>query len=1030
MERRGLGQGVLSLISLRTGEGRRALLASSYLFVIIASYMALKPVRNSLFIDEFGAMDLPYVTIAYALGAGVFVALYTRLSRHFPAHLLVIGTLVLMISNLLVFWWLGRLGVRWLYPLLYVWVGMFGAIAPAQVWTLVGDLFTLREAKRAFGLIGGGGILGSIAGSSLAAFVSLAAGTLAVLPVVALLLGLAAFLVRLLSRTPSVHTQRGEREQIPTRISQTLRVIMASRHLRAIAALVFLTALATSLIDWQFKAVAGETLSGDRLTAFFSFFFAVSSTLSILVQLFLTGRLIRWIGLGGALLVLPFGLVTGAAALLVQIKLWAATLAKGVEQSLKHSLDRASRELLYLPLSARMKLPVKSAIDMVVDRFGDGTAGVVVLAVIFLATGGHDPARAILIVGMIDLVILAAWIAIALFLRSTYRDQLSRSIAAGRIEISTWSEALAGGEFLTALEEALASPREEVVLEALDLVARNPQWSLDTPLLALLQNPSSEVQARVMSILLLPGESHLPEGLAERFGLEDQQILSECLDILLANESAEKMERIERLLSRAGGSSRGTWIVLLVRRLGPEYTPFAQKLISSLLDASSPPTARSVAAAAIGNMPIATGMHAWLPGLLEDDDLEVAAGAATSVGSIGGSALLERVIPLLAHTAARTAARRALQRRGPESVPLLLRVAKDESCGSALRLRIPSVLAGIGNAEAISGLIELLSTNELALVEAAALALQQLGGVGRGVTPATIVSERLIELAGLFQRFQQEINPLLSYLAKRNTPQALLMHDAIFSRLAHHRQLVFRLLCLLHSPRRIIPAWRGLASEDPRARASAIELIEGLGPHRLGRRLLPLLVPGKSAEVIDSRLKTPREVLQALEREEGGWLGRIAAELNAEGQHAERREDSLSTMSIVDKVIALRRVELFAEIPGEQLARVAALALGVDFDEGEMLCQQDDPPGDLFVLIEGRVRIERDGKKIGEIGAGESIGAWGLFEEEARRASARTLSRVAALRIDRWGFDELLNEHPEITRSFIRHLVQRMRRLA
>ncbi len=1026
---RGSGKGILSVFSLRSGEGRRAFLAALYLFLIIACYLTLKAVRDTLFLDEFGAQNLPYVKIALPLGVSLFVAIYTRLAQRIAPQILIIGTLGANIACLLVFWSLALRDVTWLYPVFYVWVGMFGVIASAQVWTLAGDLFTVREAKRVFGLIGGGGILGGIAGSFGAQTLVEKTGTLWTLPLVCGLLCLTILVVHLLTRTPAVQGPAHSAERIPGRISESLRMIAGTPHLRAIASLVLLTALVTSIVEWQFQAVAGHAYQGKELASFLLFFYALSSTASITVQLLLTSRIIRWLGLGGSLLILPVCLLAGTAALLAQVRLWAAVLARGLDQSLKHSLDRASRELLFLPLSRQVKLPVKSAIDMVVDRFGDGFAGVILLVLLKLMASG-DPLEGVFRAAVLNVLLIAVWVFLALRLRTSYHSELARSIASGRMEITTWSEALAGSETTAAIEQALASPREEVVLEALDLVSRNPQWKIDTPLLGTLRSSNPEIQARAMSILLDPGDESLPEGLARRFGLEDQEILTECLDILLAAEGSERRERIETLLSRAGGTARGTWIVLLVRRLGPEYLPFAQKLVSSLLEAGNPPSAREVAAAAIGNMPPGSGMHEWLPRLLKDDDLRVAGAAATSAGSVGGSKLLEGVVPLLGHTVSRTAARRALQRRGGESVPVLRRWVLDPCSAEIVRLRIPAVLAGIGNSEAIACLIELLASPALEMVEQASLALRSLGGVERGVSSARFVRDRTIALAEQCRSFHERANRLRSGLRRTESRYGKLLLEALSERESYCRRLVFRVLCLLHPPNKIIPLWRGLASDDPTAHANATEILEGLGPRRLGRALLPLLATVEPQGTGSDAVAPWEPALLALIEEPNAWLGQLASQLAQELAIPRQSEETVAAMSVVDKVIALRKVELFGEIPGEELARVAALALKQSFSPEEFLCEQDDPAGDLFVLLEGEVLVERDGQALGRLGPGEALGAWGLFDEEPRQASAKALCELNALRIDRWGFDELLNEHPEIARSFIRRLVQKMRRLA
>ena len=135
-------------------------------------------------------------------------------------------------------------------------------------------------------------------------------------------------------------------------------------------------------------------------------------------------------------------------------------------------------------------------------------------------------------------------------------------------------------------------------------------------------------------------------------------------------------------------------------------------------------------------------------------------------------------------------------------------------------------------------------------------------------------------------------------------------------------------------------------------------------------------------------------------------------------------------LTVVEKVVALQGVEVFKDQPPAQLALVAAIAEEVQLPAGTELSHQDDPPGDMWVVLEGSVSIARNGNKLGELGTGEALGTWALFEDEPQQVTATASEETRALKIDRWGFDEAIDEHPEIARSLIRQLIQRLRKLA
>ena len=151
------------LLNLHRGDLGRGALFFSYLFLIIATYVVGKVARDALFLDRFQAVQLPYADIAIAVLVGFVVASYLRIGRHASLRNLQVGSLLFFALICVLFWWLAHYyQLPWLYPVIYIWVGIFGVLAAAQVWTLANYALTTREAKRLFGLVGSGAISGQI----------------------------------------------------------------------------------------------------------------------------------------------------------------------------------------------------------------------------------------------------------------------------------------------------------------------------------------------------------------------------------------------------------------------------------------------------------------------------------------------------------------------------------------------------------------------------------------------------------------------------------------------------------------------------------------------------------------------------------------------------------------------------------------------------------------------------------------------------------------------------------------------------
>lgn len=133
--------------------------------------------------------------------------------------------------------------------------------------------------------------------------------------------------------------------------------------------------------------------------------------------------------------------------------------------------------------------------------------------------------------------------------------------------------------------------------------------------------------------------------------------------------------------------------------------------------------------------------------------------------------------------------------------------------------------------------------------------------------------------------------------------------------------------------------------------------------------------------------------------------------------------------TVVEKVIFLQNIDVFASIPTEQLAYIAAIAEEVSFLRGDVIYQLGDATDSLYVVVDGKVRLHRDSEEIMSAGAREAFGTWALLDDEPRVATATVDEDARLLRVDRDDFMELLADHSEITQGVFKTIVGRMRGL-
>lgn len=134
-------------------------------------------------------------------------------------------------------------------------------------------------------------------------------------------------------------------------------------------------------------------------------------------------------------------------------------------------------------------------------------------------------------------------------------------------------------------------------------------------------------------------------------------------------------------------------------------------------------------------------------------------------------------------------------------------------------------------------------------------------------------------------------------------------------------------------------------------------------------------------------------------------------------------------LTIIEKVILLQNVDVFSEIPTEQLSYLAAIAEEVSFSPDEVVYKYEEPSDALYVVLDGRVLLHRDDEEIAVAGAKDAFGTWALFDTTPRVASATVTEDTRVLRIDREDFLDILSDHSKITESVLKSLVGRLRGL-
>ena len=1056
------------VLNVRRGEFRTAFLLFLYLFLAIGCYYMGVSVGDALFLNAFPTY-LPHVIIATAVAMGIFTSIYVRLSHRLRLDLLIMGCLLFFAFSFAGLWWLARWTGAWTYPFIYVWVYMMGALAPTMGWTLANYILTTREARRVFGFIGAGANLGAPCAGFLTADLTHQAHVRpeALLLIIAIGLGLCAVSVRVLflqkhHQLTRLSQDSGSDPDAPRDLRQVWAHVRASRYLLLITALILVGCASTTIVSYQFKLIASRSFSGNKvaLVAFFGRFYGYVGIASFVLQMLVTGRLLRSFGIGSTLLVLPTAFVAGSFGVLLAPTLISACVLKGTQGLLRYSLDKSSTELLYLPVAPpRVKNQIKSFIDGFVWRIADAVAGVALL--LFATRLKFDPGR----VSLVNLAFLIAWIAIAFAVRREYLRVLRWAIERRTLEPERMTAGVLDSTTTQVLSQAVQHGGEEHVMYGLSLfeVGRGAAWH--PALGGLLDHPSSDVRQRALRLLTESGHRELASRVEKMLSDDSVEVRAEALQYLVLHAGRDPLHLLGSNPGVPSYCLQSAVVTYLARTQDPNFADATHLMLRSMLADSGPDAIRTrcEAARALGTIPPFSELHADLKELLGDPSSEVVEQALICAGKVHRDEFLPLVIEKLGQSRLVGAARAALVGYGDLAVDTLQDFLNEAFVSVSVRKQIPAVLAQIGSARCGAVLADSLVQSNPDVRYEVIKALNKLRTRESTLLPTGVDIADMLEseLIGFYRSFQ-----VLAALDHDDgdwrcpSRGETLVRSAIRERMAQEFERIFRLLGLLYPARDIHNAYVALTSQRPQLQANALEVLEHLLSPDLYRRLIfgvdPESTPAERLEfarrLCRTGIESREEALRVLLHSDDDWLRTCAVHVAGQGCLMELRADvarlrhdgdaildetwqwastrlasgagELNMLTVLERVDLLRKSPMFCDIPTAGLARVAGIARELNLPPGQMLYSEDSVAESMFFLLEGRLELTRSGRSIQSEEPHQLLGALAMLSGGTHTESAQASEAAKVLQIDMQDFFDALAEDFGAARGVLKSLAE------
>ncbi|MCP4896012.1 MAG: cyclic nucleotide-binding domain-containing protein [bacterium] len=1085
-------------LGVRRGERGLATLFFMYFLLLTTCQYAAKSVRQSSYIDALGAGNLPWVYLLVALVSFPVLVFYSRQTARFDDRTLIIASCVGLAVGLVVFFWAWGIYQGWPLALtFYVWMTIAFGIAVSQFWSYANSIFDPRQARRLFSVICAGGLLGGVPGGQLARWVTEIASTRYTLLAAAILMLVVVALVSAIDRRhpPMVSVRSADLQSRIDDAKSGYQALRGSRLLALIAALMLLMVMVAQTVDIQFYwVIENHTTDLDQRTRVVGDFFTVMGLVGFAFQLLFTPRILRVFGVGAGMRFLP--LSVGSATILLMISFGIlpagvfllAWVLKVGETSFRHSIDQATRELLFLPVEARLRRRAKAFIDVFVQRAGKGLVAILLLPVTFKVVGIEH-------VGWLTLILVTAWLLVAVPTRREYVAAFRRGLKHG----GSPERASLDAEDVTTvvtLVQSLGSDDPRKVLHSLDLLSSHGQSKLVPPLL--LHHDDPEVRCQTLRALEEADRTDAESLIKKVIGDEHPDVRSAAIRTLAILKGEDAAAVMLTHLDDPDPRLQAAAVTSLLSGSDKSNEDQANQALQSMLS-DGEARVRLEAAKVLGQIREPEGAGSLIL-LLYDSNIEVVRQAVAAVRTRlsrdeRNPIYVPTLVSLMGNRRLKHLAREAVVAFGESAIEALVAFMDSDDEQIWVRRAVPKTIALLGGnsaadallirinvpdevmrAKVIEALAFLRARDEELQFKDAVIGLQVRREVQRYL-------RCLADLSAVSSMYEAQLErPLAQWRSGRRVPT--LLQETLAQRMANAVDNLARLLELILPPTDVRASFRSLASGNSRMRARALEYLDNTLQGSL-RRSLFMVIDDTPAEerlrqaskmfdivvenperTVERLIRTDEEsdpgalalILAALHavmaerlsalyplvdevrtrtsqpllaetalwvaRQTGMELGESAVSVSDKGQEGE--EAAVPEMAQIEMVVFFQEIDLFAQCSADQLVQLAAITQERRLEKGQLVYRKNDPSDTLYCVVDGKVELRSDTGVDRVIGSSKRFGVLDVLSDRLRRNEAVSLSDTKVLAIDADDFLDLLSVNIDIVKALFKQLASHL----
>ena len=406
------------IVDVKPDEIRALWLGFVFNFMVLGGYYVIRPIRDEIGASS-GVENLPWMFTATLVAMLVANALFSALVAGMSRRKFIPIAYRFFIANLVIFSVLMRVLTpaqqAWLGRTFFVWLSVANLFVVTVFWAFMTDLFSNEQGKRLFGFISIGGSLGAIIGGSITAWLVKPFGAANLLLVSGVMFEVAAQSVRFFPADfaqgqQTSQDRRAEDAAIGGSLWSGITHIFRSPYLFGLFAFIIFYSTTSTWAYFQQSDLAGHGFAARAArTTFFANLDRSVNTLTLLGQLFLTGRLLKWLGVTPTLIIMPALSLIGFVFIGISPLLAVLAVFQVLRRAATFAFMRPAREVLFTVLRREDKYKAKSVIDTFAYRVGDQLGAWSYRGLNALGFGLRG-------ISFITIPIIAAWLALSVWL--------------------------------------------------------------------------------------------------------------------------------------------------------------------------------------------------------------------------------------------------------------------------------------------------------------------------------------------------------------------------------------------------------------------------------------------------------------------------------------------------------------------------------------------------------------------------------------------------------------------------------------